>query len=68
MRKNCADGANAAHASHAILSVKIINLIVIRRQRDALVPPLVHCNMKIGLIRNHLEGKGSCTIRYPAAG
>jgi hypothetical protein len=38
-------GTNAAHASHAILSGEIINLIVIAPERDALVRPLVHCNM-----------------------
>jgi hypothetical protein len=36
---------NVAHASHAILSGKIINLIVITPERDALVRPLVRCNM-----------------------
>jgi hypothetical protein len=39
------DRANATHASHAILSGKIINLIVISPERDALVRPLVRCNM-----------------------
>jgi hypothetical protein len=36
---------NVAHASHAILFGKIINLIVMIPERDALVRPLVRCNM-----------------------
>jgi hypothetical protein len=39
------DRTNVAHASHAILFGKIINLIVIIPDRDALVRPLVRCNM-----------------------
>jgi len=56
------------HASHAILAGKIINLIVICRVRDALVWPLVHCNMESVRFATISRGKGSCTIRYRAAG
>jgi len=47
-QKNCAElvgRKRVPHASHAILAGKIINLIVIGQERDALVRPLVRCNM-----------------------
>src|ERR1700755_3167468 len=61
----CSPGAaNVAHASHAILSGKIINLILITPEGDALVRPLVRCNMDCS-IRNHLQGEAHARSATP---